>query len=138
MANHDWVKSRLDNWARWLTRRDSGALGYPRRSSLCWGLASGSGPDGPVVPVNDIEASRMHDAIESLHLSHSQLYLVVYCRYVGDPRLSQGRRRALSVAETARAMCCAQSTVYSHMTQALNHLSEVCSADTMGRRSFTE
>lgn len=138
MARHDWVKSRLDNWARWLTRRESGALGFPRQSPFCREIASGSGPDGPAIPVNDIEAGRTHDAIEALKLTHSQLYLVVYCRYVGDPRMSERRRRPLTVAETGQAMCCAQSTVYAHMSQALNHLAEVFSVELRERRSFTE
>jgi hypothetical protein len=88
--------------------------------------------------VNDIEASRTHDAIEALKLSHSQLYLVVCCRYVGDPRVSVRRRRPLSVAETGQAMCCAQSTVYAYMSQALGHLAEVFSVELRERRSFTE
>lgn len=138
MARHDWVKSRLDNWARWLTQRSSGALGFPRQSPFARSVPSGAGPDGPSIPINDIEAARTHDAVEALKLTQSHLYLVICCRYIGDPRVAERRRRPLAVVETATAMRCAESTVYAHMARALNHLAEVFGAENRARQSFTE
>ncbi len=138
MARHDWVRARLDNWARWLTRREAGGLGFYTRSVFAREIGSTADADGPLIPVNDIEAGRTHEAVEALRLTHSHLYLVAYCRHVGDPRVPSRRRRALSVAETAQAMHCAQSTVYAHMNQLLEQLAQALSVDGRRERSFTE
>ncbi len=135
MPKHDWVKDLLENWARWVTERNSGGLGFPRQSPFMRLGGSAAGPDGPVIPVDDVDARRTHDAVESLRLTRSHLYLVVCCRWIGDPRQTSRRRRPLTLGETAAALCCSDSTVKNHVTTALAALAELLSTR---ERSFKE
>lgn len=65
MARIDWVEQRLENWARWLATRGSGALGF---ASVNLSEAN-AGRDGYVtsaVPISDVEASVTDDAVRRL------------------------------------------------------------------------
>ena len=43
MARLQWIKQRLDNWARWARERESGSLGYPKQSAFMRMTPSGGG-----------------------------------------------------------------------------------------------
>jgi len=116
-ARDEWIKARLDNWARWMVSGIASGLGYPRRVAFMRnGGRSSTVDDG--VPVDDVEARATHDAIEALRFEAPHLHLVLHCRYVGDPRQPVNRRRPLSVAETCEAMCIKPATVYAHVARA--------------------
>ena len=123
MAKHEWVRDALDNWARWLDQSERGGLGYPRQAALARLMPSGTCADTMHVPVDDLAARRLHEAIESMRFSKPQLWLVVHLRWVGDPRVDKRLRGgAMSVSETARAMNQAASTVYAYVSEAVELL----------------
>lgn len=86
MARIKWVEHRLENWGRWLSQKECGALGYPRQSTFAR-LAPSSGRNESVIPVSDLDASEIDDAVKSLQLTQSHLYLVLTLTYAkGLPR----------------------------------------------------
>lgn len=86
MARIEWVKSRLENWARWSQQSESGALGYPKQSAFARMTPSG-GRNESAVPTSDLEASETDDAVKSLQFTQSHLYLVLSLTYAkGLPR----------------------------------------------------
>lgn len=110
MARIQWVKDRLDNWARWVVQRTAGASGYPKAASFTREMGASSSTDSMMIPVNDIEARQTHDVIEGLRVLHSGLWLVVQCRYVGDPQARPSKRRPLATSEiAARMSVCARA-----------------------------
>lgn len=122
MARHEWVRERLDNWAMWLERSERGALGYPRQSTIARYMPTGGG-DGAHVPVDEVQARATHDAVQGLRFGAPRLYLVVYLRWVGDPRKAAKERGGpLGVEASALALCVAASTMYALQAQALDAL----------------
>ena len=117
-ARDEWIKARLDNWARWMLSSADMALGYPRQAAFTRRMPVASSTDSARIPIDDVEARSTHDAIEALRFEAPHLHLVLHCRYVGDPRQPANRRRPLSVAETCGAMCIKPATVYAHMARA--------------------
>lgn len=123
MAKHEWVRAALDNWARWLEQSQRGGLGYPRQAALARLMPASTCSDTMHVPVDDLQARRLHDAIESMRFSRPELWLVIHLQWVGDPRQpAHLRGGALSVSETARTMNKAASTVYAYVSQAVEIL----------------
>jgi hypothetical protein len=118
MARIDWVKQRLENWARWCQQSESGALGYPKQSAFVrMGVPSRPSTDS-IVPVQSIEASETDDAVKSLQLTQSHLYQAVTLTYAkGLPR-----------HKVARMMCRAESTVSQNL----------CDADVVIKRWFDD
>ena len=80
-ARIEWVKHRLENWARWFQQNDMGALGYHSQSAIVrMGMPfGGSGSDS--TPVYSIEASETDDAVKSLQLAQSHLFQTVTLTY---------------------------------------------------------
>lgn len=107
MARIEWVKQRLENWARWSQQSESGALGYPKQSAFARMGPSGGRNEG-MVPVSDLEASETDDAVKSMQFTQSHLYLVLLLTYA----------RALPRHVVARRLCKAESTVSRNLEDA--------------------
>lgn len=114
----EWMRARLDNWARWLVERGHAGLGFPRQASYCRLVPCSVSTDSGRIPIDDCEAQATHAAVEALRFEAPHLHLAVHCRWVGDPRVPQIHRRPLSVAETCGAMCIQPATVYAHIKRA--------------------
>lgn len=107
MARIDWVKQKLENWSRWHSQRDAGALGYPSRTSF-ERFVVGSGSRESVIPINDIDASETEEAVNSLRLVKSHLYLTLTHIYV----------KGWDIKRTAKALVKAESTIKAHLGDA--------------------
>lgn len=107
MARIDWIKLRLENWARWHAQRGSGGLGYPSQTSFARFVVDG-GTREAVIPVNDIDASETEDAVNSLRLRKSHLYLTLVHIYVNN----------WDIKRTAKVLVKAESTIKAHLAQA--------------------
>jgi hypothetical protein len=104
----EWVRDRLENWAAWLTQRDSGSCGYPRVNILQMNRGSPATTD--CVPINGIEASETHRAVQTLRQPQVNLWLALMCRYVGNPSTSNARRSPMTYAEIGQVMAVSEST----------------------------
>lgn len=92
MARIKWVEHRLENWGRWSAQCESGALGYPRQSPFARFAPSG-GRNEAAIPVSDLDASEIDDAVQSLQLTQSHLYMVLTLTYAkGLPRYQVAKR----------------------------------------------
>ena len=113
MARIEWVEYRLQNWARWvLARGDSGGLGYSR-------IQLGQPEAGrrslyveTKIPINDVEASATDDAVDRLY--PPGLSLTVREFYTGRG----------GIADKARRLCCAESTIYARIDAAHRQLAD--------------
>ncbi len=93
MARIEWVKSRLENWARWCAQQEVGALGYPSQTTFARLAAPGGG--NAAVPIMALDASEMDDAVQSLRFSQPHLHLVLVLTYAkGLPRHQVAKRMA--------------------------------------------
>ncbi len=102
MARIEWVKQRLENWARWSQQSASGALGYPRQTAFAR-LSPSSGRNDGIVPVADLEASETDAAVKSLQFSQSHLYMALLLTYAkGMPRHLVARRMARAESTISR------------------------------------
>ncbi len=81
MARIQWVKDRLDNWARWCQRRESGALGYPRQTAFAR-LGPCNNVWGASVPIDELDASLTDSAVQTLRTSQPHLFLTLRAHYV--------------------------------------------------------
>ncbi len=91
MARIEWVKSRLENWARWSAQQEVGALGYPRQATFARLSAPAGG--GASVPIMALDASEIDDAVQSMRFSQPHLHLVLVLTYVkGLPRHQVAKR----------------------------------------------
>lgn len=108
MARIEWVHRRLQNWALWHERGEGGGLGY----AACSIFTSDAATRGQVlearIPVDELEASVTHDAVESLKLGHGHLHQTLKLFYL----------RNLGVVQTARTMRRAESTIHAQLGQA--------------------
>lgn len=118
MARIDWVKARLDNWARWVAQRESGGTGYPRQSAFSRLAHASVSADTCVIPVNDIDASNTDKVIRTLRFERSALWLVLQCHYVGNPEEKPSRRRPMSTDEIADRMSITRRGVQARLEQA--------------------
>jgi hypothetical protein len=108
VARIEWVRHRLENWAKWCQQGDSGALGYPRQSAFVrMGVPTGRN-SGDSIPVHAIEASETDDAVKSLQFTQSHLYQAVTLTY------AKGLPRHL----VAKRMCRAESTISKNLEDA--------------------
>ncbi len=130
MARIEWVKQRLENWARWSQQTESGALGYPKQSAFARMGPSGGRNEG-MVPVSDLEASETDDAVKSMQFTQSHLYLVLLLTYA----------RALPRHVVARRLCKAESTVSRNLEDAdrviARWLDDKLIARNAAKKSFT-
>lgn len=92
MARIEWVKHRLEEWGRWCQQSDSGGLGFPKQSAFVRLVAS-SGRNESTVPTISLQASEIDDAVKSMQLTQSHLYIAVKLTYAdGLPRHMVARR----------------------------------------------
>lgn len=124
MARVDWVRRRLENWARWCALSGAGALGYPRQTTFAR-LAPSGGRSDDAVPIMALDASEMDDAVKALQFTHSHLYLLLTLTY------AQGLPRH----QVAKRMCRAESTVSGLLGDADRALAAVL--DAKREKSFT-
>ena len=100
MARIEWVKTRLDNWARWRCQMAGGGLGFSSQAAF---LNDAPGAEREAkIPVDEIEASVTHEGIESLKLTRPHVYEVLYCMYPFG----------LGVSGTCRRLGCGRANVY--------------------------
>lgn len=100
MARLDWIDSRLKNWERWYCSMHGKGLGFASQSVLLNDLP---GADREIrIPIDDIEGSITHDAVESLKDDRPRVYEVLYLVYP----FGQGAGGA------AKRLQCARSNVY--------------------------
>lgn len=107
MARINWVRHRLEEWGRWCQQSESGALGYPSQSAFAR-MGPSSGRNESVVPTIALQASEMNEAVKSLQLTQSHLYLVVTLTY----------ERGLPRHLVAKRMCRAESTISANLDAA--------------------
>jgi hypothetical protein len=107
MARIEWVKQRLENWARWHSQRDSGGLGYPKQCAFLRLAAHGTRA-GNVIPIDSVDASITDDAVKALQDTHAHLYITLRHVYLAG----------IGIEETARRVGRARSTVIAQLGQA--------------------
>lgn len=101
MARIDWVRQRLEAWARWARERESGSLGYPKKSSF---LRVGSGPIGSQA-LSDGDASVTDTAVQALRFTHPHLHKTLMHYYV----------QGLDIKRVAKIMVKAESTIKANL-----------------------
>ena len=107
MARIDWVRSRLEAWARWARERESGSLGYPKKSSF---LRVGSGAMGSQA-LSDGDASLTDTAVQSLRFTHPHLFKTLRHYYIDG----------FDIKRVAKLMVKAESTIKAHL-EASDHV----------------
>lgn len=110
MARLQWIKQRLDNWARWARERESGSLGYPKQSAFMRMTPSGGGFDA-AVPTDSLDASLTDSAVQSLRFTHPHLFLTLRLHYVDG----------YEIKRVAQKMARAESTIKANL-DAADHL----------------
>lgn len=106
MARIEWIKLRLDNWALWKVREASGGLGFATQSVL---LANVVDSERVIpLPVDEIDAEKTNQAVESLKLGRGHLYVTLHFIYI----------KGIGIRETARQMSRAESTVKANLDAA--------------------
>ena len=91
---HEYIKRRLENWSRWCQQQDSGGLGYPSMCAFAR-LGGRSGRSEASIPIINIDASEIDQAVRSLQGRQSHLYLVLTLHYAqGLPRHLVAKRMA--------------------------------------------
>lgn len=108
MARLERIKHRLNNWAMWKSRETSGGLGYATRSVLLSDVWCRGSYNGMAIPVLEQDAEETNQAVESLRLTRSHLYVTLDCIYLKD----------LGIKATARRMMRAESTIKLQLEQA--------------------
>lgn len=109
MARIEAMKLRLENWALWHERGESGGLGYPRQSAFSR-LAGRAQRAEAVVPVDEVEASITDQAIKALQFTQPHLHRTAHVVYLDG----------LGVRHAALRLGKAESTVKAHLDQ-LDH-----------------
>lgn len=94
MARIDWVRMRLENWARWCSSQERGGLGYPSQSAFAK-LGGRARRAEAAIPLLSLDAEETDRAVRSLRGTHSHLFLVLQLLYArGLPRDQVARRLA--------------------------------------------
>lgn len=106
MARIEWVRHKLENWARWCSQPASGGLGFPSQSTFARFIGADR-RDEANVPLLSLEAEQTDRAVRSLQLSRSHLYLVLKYHYA----------EGLPIHRVARLMGRAQSTIKANLEQ---------------------
>lgn len=111
MARIEWVKYRLSNWALWKVRESSGGMGFATVSVLLANRVDES-RDSPL-PVDEIDAAKTNQAVESLKPDRAHLYHTLHCIYI----------EGAGIKMSARILGCAESTVKARLEQSDHALS---------------
>lgn len=120
MARLEWVKQRLENWALWKERGDCSGLGYPSQSAfLREAVDCGRSFEAMLMStVDEIEATKTDEAVESLLGSKPHLYRTITLIYL----------EGMSIRQTAEDMCKAESTVKANLAHADHAIAAVLQA----------
>lgn len=113
MARVEWVRLRLENWALWRTRRDSGGSGW-YGCSVFMTEYTGDRYRESRIPVDDVDAELTDQAVNSLLADRSHLHRTLVLYYV----------RGVGIRGAALAMGRAESTIKAHLEQADQALAE--------------
>lgn len=108
MARIQWIKHRLENWALWKERESRGGLGFYTSSSFTWEVVDTSGYRELLATVDDNDAALTNQAVESLRMTKSHLYVTLQHIYPKNK----------GIKETARIMGRAESTIKANLEQA--------------------
>jgi len=112
MARVEWVKQRLDNWARWKSREKGNGLGFYSQAAFLRMAVDGGGYRDTSIPVDDVEAGKTDKAVQSLLGPHPHLHRTLELIYLEDT----------GVPECARRLCRAISTVHANLAAADLHI----------------
>lgn len=92
MARIEYIRHRLENWARWCAQQDGHGLGYPKQAAFARLGGKGSRAEA-IIPISSVDASETHEAVNSLQFKRSDLYLVLTLIYAQNlPRHLVARR----------------------------------------------
>jgi DNA-directed RNA polymerase specialized sigma24 family protein len=108
MARIEWVKQRLDNWARWKSREQGNGLGFYRQSPFLRMAVDCGGFREAQIPVDDVEARGTDEAVQSLMGDHPDLHRTLVLIYLEDAGI---RLAAIKLA-------CAESSVKARLERA--------------------
>jgi len=120
MSQFEHLKRRLDNWARWLEDRNNGATGYPRKAAFLPTQSSGASTD--MIPVDDLDACKINEAITALRTINFGYWLAIICTYIGDPDKPSHKRRRMTQAQIALKVGCTDRTIRNRQAEALGLL----------------
>ena len=104
MANDEYIKIRMQQWAEWAVMRESGAIGYPQECSYTR-MQACSGSSGFHSPDIDLEAMEIEDAVRVLP---EYLRSTVREYYVKPGTIEQ----------KAKKLQCNRDTIYARIKQA--------------------
>lgn len=102
MARVQWIKQRLDNWARWVRERESGSLGYPKQSAFMRMTPSAGGFDA-AVPTDSLDASLTDSAVRSLRFAHPHLFLTLRLHYIDNFEIKRVAQKMARAESTIKA-----------------------------------
>jgi hypothetical protein len=108
MARIDWVRWRLENWARWHATMNGGGLGFATQSSFLSEAVDCDQQLQARIPTDDVEASITNDAVEALKLGYGHLHQTLRLYYL----------KGEGIKGTARIMRRAESTIHTQLAQA--------------------
>ncbi len=106
MARIEWVQHRLNNWALWHERSRGGGLGYASQSAFL--NEHDDSRYEARVPVDEVDASVTHQAVESLKLGKGHLHKTLQLIYL----------KGVGIKAAARTMHRAESTIKAQLEQA--------------------
>lgn len=86
MARIEWVRTRLENWARWCAQQGNSGLGYPTQTAFA--RLGGKGTRSDVaIPILALEAAETDQAVKALRWTQPHLYKMLTLLYAqGLPR----------------------------------------------------
>lgn len=108
-------------WARWASRRASGAAGYASTSVLLR-MAPSARQDARI---DDLTCMALNSAIDAMREQDVAGWFALRAYYVGDPEVAPMLQRPLSVEAIAKRLGCARSTAYLHLSRARKRVSSI-------------
>lgn len=121
-----WVQAHLCAWGQWVTQRCIGGLGYPTVNILAKnGGQSASSAD--YVPTNSLLCEQVDRAVRVVAGQDLGLWLVLMCRYAGDPDVRPARRRPMSCKELEQRLGVSKQMVGERLRRAERQVDEVLS-----------
>lgn len=126
MARIEYIKHRLDNWAKWKARDQGGGLGWASQAAFLNEYSSDRYREARI-PIDDVDASVTDQAVEALLPDHAHLYRTLQCIYP----------HGLGIRETARREGVAESSIKARLDAADRALQLWFAAREDAKRSFT-
>ena len=119
MINLGEIDRRLCNWAEWVMRRDSGAIGFPRECAYTRKSASGG---GGFIPSCESEAWQIEQAIVYLKMTDKILHQVIVVQYLSmnnDHLVIVVQYLSMRSAEQKHRVCgCSERTFFRRLQDA--------------------